>query len=908
MNRPEDIDNFVDYKAEYQAYVKKAQIRGDNLTGLCPFHADSHPSFSVDLKTGKWNCHAEGIGGNFISFYARIHNTDTDTAYKEILKKYGKYKEPEKKQHKEEKPKSYTLEEYAKDKHLPEEFLRDTCKASTGKDRDGTCYLKILYENEDGKADAYRKRYGGKEFRWSYKSTGKLILYGEWQFAKVREAGWAILVEGESDTQTLWYLKFSALGIPGASTFNAKMAAKLQGLKLYIHKEPDKGGQTFIDKICKILSEEKFTGKIFTWSCGQFGVKDPSELYIRDGDMAAEKIHEAIEKAEKIDIGDIAEAIPRMIKDAPINLREPKGWTYSDNGICHIDEKTDAPVTICHTPLIITRRLENIETSEEKIEIGFKRNGKWKYAIYPRTTIFIAKNITVLADLGCTITSENAKMVVKFLYALEEANKDIIPLADSASRLGWQADESFLPWHGGDIVLDFDPSLKSLAMACQTTGTLKGWIDTMQPHRDRDKFRFILASSFAAPLLDILKQRSFMIYNWGNSRGGKTAALKAALSVWGDPEQLMINFNATMTALERTASFYNDLPVGVDERQLAGQKQDALETVVYMITNGVGRARGTRNGGLQPIRRWRTIALATGEETISKDNSQTGVSTRTLEIYGTPFEDEKSASLMHQQTSLNCGNAGKEYMRRLLETDRVSIIDQYTYMNEEIYNLANGIDGAHIAYISMVAFVDAIIDTWLFKSQPSEEEVKYNSKKTLSINNDSWERAVKMAKTMIQEQLSLGIQDVNESATQFIVDWILSNQSQFKEPCVGASFGFFSSNDKVCIYSTILNQILNKAGYSYRKILQYLADERIISTHVKKDGSRDCAVVKKHNGKNSRVVEFDLGKFSEMLPMSEDEKDSQEVNDWQQAPDDTENLFGSRKTGNGQLNLSDITI
>ena len=103
------------------------------------------------------------------------------------------------------------------------------------------------------------------------------------------------------------------------------------------------------------------------------------------------------------------------------------------------------PITICHTPLIITRRLENIETSEEKIEIAFKRNGRWKYAIYPRTTVFIARNITALADLGCTITSENAKMVVKFLYALEEANKDTIPLADSTSRLGWKNNGGFQP-------------------------------------------------------------------------------------------------------------------------------------------------------------------------------------------------------------------------------------------------------------------------------------------------------------------------------------------------------------------------------------------------------------------------------------------------------------------------------
>ena len=60
------------------------------------------------------------------------------------------------------------------------------------------------------------------------------------------------------------------------------------------------------------------------------------------------------------------------------------------------------------------------------MEIAFKRDGTWHRAIFPRSTIFTARGITVLADLGCTITSENAKMVVRFLSALEAENIDII--------------------------------------------------------------------------------------------------------------------------------------------------------------------------------------------------------------------------------------------------------------------------------------------------------------------------------------------------------------------------------------------------------------------------------------------------------------------------------------------------
>ena len=63
-----------------------------------------------------------------------------------------------------------------------------------------------------------------------------------------------------------------------------------------------------------------------------------------------------------------------------------------------------------------------------------------------------------------------------------------------------------------------------MATAYCQNGTFEKWVEHMTPHRSRQKFRFILAASFAAPLLRIVKQRIFFVYNWGGSKGGKTAA------------------------------------------------------------------------------------------------------------------------------------------------------------------------------------------------------------------------------------------------------------------------------------------------------------------------------------------------------------------------------------------------
>lgn len=910
MTQPDvNIDQLVDYRAEYSSYIKKNKITGDQLIGVCPFHDDRKESFSANLKDGRWYCFAEGRGGNFIDFIAEVNGVDTKEAYKQILEKYGALQEPEQRQQqKPEKtpgPDPYTLEEYAFNKRLPAEWLKTTCGASTSKDKDKTQFLKLPYYNEEGTDPIFRKRYGNKEFRWSWGSSGKLILYGDWRLPEIRKAGYAILVEGESDTQSLWYLKFPALGVPGASNFKAKMVPKLQDLKLYIHVEPDKGGETFLQKVTQILREGEFIGEVYTWSCSTFGVKDPSELFLKEGAgeegerKVQDLINGALKAAKRLDLDDLSDTIPEVIKGAPVNLRQPTGWLYDEGGIRRIDEKTSLPVMVCRTPIILTQRLRSMETGEEKMEIAFKRDGAWHKAIYPRSTIFTARGITALSDLGCTVTSENAKQVVRFLEALEAENIDIITKAESTSTMGWQTRGRFLPAHGDDIILDVDPSLRGWAAAYNYNGTFEAWKETMRPHRERDKFRFILAASFTAPLLRIIQQRIFFVYNWGGSKGGKTAALKAALSAWGDPERLMVNFNATQVALERMAGFYNDLPMGIDERQLAGAKQESLEKIVYMIASGTGRARGSKAGGLQALNTWRTVALATGEEPLSTETTQTGVSTRVLEIYGGPFDNEKDASLMHQQAPQNHGWAGPEFIRRILEYDEQSIRDRFAEIQEAVYKIANGTSGSHIAGISGVALADAMIEDWLFNPVP-EKAAPPGTKLLLTITDAARDRALKMAESIIKEQLAAGTGDVNEFATQYIVDWVLSNKQYFGERAIGTCLGTMSDGGrKVYIFPSLLNQTLTKAGYSPRKTLKYLADNNIIASKPKANGGKEYSITKWFDNRTCRFIEFDLGRFTKPVdPLDEDAAaeaagvtDKTDNGGWVQLPENEPNPF-----------------
>lgn len=842
-----ELDKIVDYKAEYLSAIEKPKITGSRLTGLCPFHKDKNASFSANLENGMYKCFACGAEGNFLTFYGNLHGINTKDAYKAILERY--HIEPE--------VQTYTVEQYAAKKRLPSDWLVEKFKLTSETDKKtGQPWIRIPYFNEFGGKALFRKRFkedSPVRFKWSFGSAGKLLMYGEWNLKYMRDVEKkVVLVEGESDTQTLWYLGIPALGIPGASTFRPEWCDKLKGIDaVYLHIEPDQGGQTFLQQMCQKLDEGGYEGAVYRWSCKDYECKDPSDLLIKYGkDDATAKVQSALDGAALIDLKCINDVIPTAIEGAPIRLRQPEGWIFSEKGISMIDEKTAMPQTICRTPILITRRLRSMETGDEKVEVAFKRDGEWRSVIQPRSVIFQARSITCLADQGCTITSENARLVVRFLEKLEAENIDIIERSDSASTFGWQSSTKFLPGLADNIVLDIEPSLRGWASAYSQSGTFDAWKAMVAPHRARDRFRFILAASFTAPLLRIVKQRIFFVYNWGGSKGGKSAALKAALSAWGDPERLMVNFNATQVALERMAGFYCDLPLGIDERQLAGNNQGALEKIVYMLASGTGKIRGSKTGGLQALQTWRTVILATGEEPITTETSQTGVSTRVLEIYGPPFDDEQSAGLMHQQSTENCGWAGIEFVKRVVSIGEDEIKQRFGSMLEFVYEKNNGKNGSHATGIAAVATADALIDEWFFGAGRQEAE----------------ERARQMAATIVKENNENSIRDVNETATQYIADWISSNARGFTGYGFGPRLGEIEGRTAY-IFPSLLNKAISDGGFSTRKTLKYLAEQGIIEAFTS-GGALRYSILRRFQGGRSRFVKVDL----DMIEASKDDR------------------------------------
>ncbi len=82
---PEDIINEIKYRNDIETAISSyvnLKRRGKNLVGLCPFHSEKTPSFTVYPENGSFYCFGCGVGGDVFTFTGLIENLDYIEAVK----------------------------------------------------------------------------------------------------------------------------------------------------------------------------------------------------------------------------------------------------------------------------------------------------------------------------------------------------------------------------------------------------------------------------------------------------------------------------------------------------------------------------------------------------------------------------------------------------------------------------------------------------------------------------------------------------------------------------------------------------------------------------------------------------------------------------------------------------------
>lgn len=200
--------------------------------------------------------------------------------------------------------------------------------------------------------------------------------------------------------------------------------------------------------------------------------------------------------------------------------------------------------------------------------------------------------------------------------------------ARATQRIGWHSDAFVLPddCFGGK---EGDTHLLQTATAHEHSfrqaGTVESWQQNVARYAvGNSRLVVALSAAFAGPLIGPCSAESGGVHFRGASSTGKSTALHVGGSVWGggDVNGFIRSWRATSNGLEGVALGHTDALLCLDElSQLAAREAGEAG---YMLANGSGKSRSSRDGSARKPSKWRVLFLSSGEISLADKIAEDG--------------------------------------------------------------------------------------------------------------------------------------------------------------------------------------------------------------------------------------------------------------------------------------------
>ena len=346
--RNEDIEKLLDSLKIEEVVGEFVDLKksGSSYKGLCPFHADTNPSFSVKPEKRICKCFVCGSGGNAINFYSKIKNIPYMEAVKELAQKYRvNIKEHNAKNIDIDNEKFYQIMEDSHNFFIDKIFAQESRTAlnylaNRGLDTDlikehrlgyapakwselyeflkeknysdeDLLTLGLIKKNEEGRIyDTFRNRiifpiysisnriiaFGGRTLEKD-NSTPKYInspdtpifkkgknIYGIERAVNIRNKNYSILMEGYMDVLSANIFDFDTSVAPLGTALTVEQAQliKRYSSNILLCFDTDKAGKTATERASFILKSQGFNIRVLDFE----NAKDPDEYLRKNGKEA----------------------------------------------------------------------------------------------------------------------------------------------------------------------------------------------------------------------------------------------------------------------------------------------------------------------------------------------------------------------------------------------------------------------------------------------------------------------------------------------------------------------------------------------------------------------------------------------------------------------------------------------
>ena len=296
-----------------------------------------------------------------------------------------------------------------------------------------------------------------------------------------------------------------------------------------------------------------------------------------------------------------------------------------NGGVCKriIKQGDEIEVMIYHNDLYVTRRLMDSDLGEAAVvRLHLPKDGVREYTV-PLSAI-------TSKDEFRKHMSTKGVAVIKMDQIMSYVNTWVNEMqfkvkADVARRqFGWTDSEKFESCVVGDKEVYADridhnpPSMATAKMIRETfisKGTLDGWKETMEFYNkpNMELHQFVIGLGFGSIFSAFTPINGAVLHIHSKESGlGKTTAMFAAASIWGDPGSLVLKENDTANSKLNRVELHKNLPVFIDE--VTNSIPMALSNFVYNFTSGSQPNRMSSGSNQERIRgaNWKTTCTTTG--------------------------------------------------------------------------------------------------------------------------------------------------------------------------------------------------------------------------------------------------------------------------------------------------------
>ena len=692
---------------------------------------------------------------------------------------------------------------------------------------------------------------------------------------KATEEDTFFCVEGEFDAMSIIHAGFNAFALSGSEisdTRNSPVNQKKQ-LKSLANKpriivlfDNDATGKQNSTKVAAQLRKLGFyTATAFlptTAKTADFEVKpikDANDFLQIDADGLKNALNEICVKCKDKFKQDEAQddfrteerkviiTSRQVFPDCPVDVAIPAGFFVKRAGVFKFFKTPGHdPELVCSAPVFIGKRFVNPDGDNVKVQVYYlqRPNNVWKNFTCSMSDLYDPRTFgRNFVCRGIMMTMKGASRLGSYFADMlsDVENEHRIEVLDFFTQTGWLQDEfkKFVLPTDQEGSFPFLHETFDFGKAFKAHGSKKKSAEILRTLlKSSTTSRLTLGAVACAPLIRPLGIRNAQLHLCAGSGSGKTANIKAAMSLWGNPSMLRQTFKNSVNFIDEWPSNFNDLPVWIDEFQsLSKQMRRNVENQVYSYELGITRGRLDQYANVKPQKTFFGVKVTSGEEPITQYTTGQGAKNRIIELDFADILPNKFAIEMHKMFSTgdkaSYGHFGRPYLEWLSDARNMEKVQDLFYkkcaelrllgavMNgyrgsvddDVIAGLSDEVVGLLPSHVTMIA-------AFLTAAQTLVNAVfSHDTELVKEIDQRLTEDAYKMVTECHESKLSSAaeralpviLETVNTQSTRFERQ---TPQGRILPSILTPTLGRILSDGRVAFYAMQFKNLLDELGFS----------------------------------------------------------------------------------------------